>query len=47
MYDMNSEDYKRIIIQMFQYLDNADNLFLKQIYTLVRKHIEQKGRDCN
>lgn len=41
---MNMEEYKSIIIQMFQKLDESDYLFLRQIYTLVKKHLERKGR---
>lgn len=39
-----NEEYFEIIIEMFQKLDDADNQFLKQIYTLFVKHLERKGR---
>lgn len=41
---MENEEYIKIIIEMFQKLDNTDNQFLKQIYTLFKKHLERKGR---
>lgn len=41
---MNTEEYKSIIIQMFQKMDESDCIFMKQIYTIVKKHLEKKGR---
>lgn len=39
---MKAEEYKMLINQMFQKFDKSDDLFLKQIYTLVKKHMERK-----
>ncbi len=41
---MSVEEYKKIINQMFQYFDESDNLFMKQIYTLVKRHLEKNGK---
>ena len=37
-------DYKNLIIEMLEYLDESDIIFLRQIFTLIKKHIERKGR---
>lgn len=41
---MNNEEYKAIINQLLNRLDDSDNKFMKQIYTLVKKHLERKGK---
>lgn len=41
---MKTEDCKKIIIEMLEYLDESDIIFLRQIYTLIKKHIERKRR---
>lgn len=41
---MSIEEYKNLIIQMLQKFDESDHLFMKQIYTLVKKHLERNGR---
>ena len=41
---MGSEEYKKIIIEMFQHLDGKDSLFLKQVYTIVKRYLQRKGR---
>lgn len=41
---MSVDEYKKIINQMFQEFDESDNLFMNQIYTLVKKHLEKKGK---
>lgn len=41
---MNAEEYKTIIEQMFRQLNESDSLFLKQIYTLIKRHLERKGK---
>ena len=40
---MENEEYVNLIIQMLKAFDESDNLFLRQIYTLVKKHMERKG----
>ncbi len=37
-------DYKKLIIEMLEYLDETDFAFLQKIYTLIKKHLERKGR---
>lgn len=41
---MSNEEYKAIINQLLNRLDDSDNKFMKQIYTLVKKHLERKGK---
>ena len=41
---MDNEKLISYIIEMFQHFDESDNLFLKQVYTIVKKHLERKGR---
>ena len=41
---MNAEDYKKIIIEMLDHLNESDAIFLRQIYTLIKKHMEKKER---
>lgn len=41
---MDNEKLISYIIEMFQRFDESDNLFLKQVYTIVKKHLERKGR---
>lgn len=40
---MKSE-YKTVIYKMLNNIDDTDEKFLKQLYTLVKKHLERKGR---
>ena len=39
----NAPDYRRLIIDMVQGMDESDNKFLIQIYTIVHRHIEKRG----
>lgn len=39
---MNEKDYQKIIVKMINKMDETDIRFLKQIYTLVIKHLERK-----
>ncbi len=41
---MSAEEYKSVIVKMLQKLDESDYLFLRQIYTIMKKHLERKGR---
>lgn len=36
-------DYKKLIIDMLRNLDESDDKFLIQIYTIVHRHIEKRG----
>lgn len=41
---MSNEEYKKIIYVMVEELDPVKDLrFLKQLYTLIKKHLEKKG----
>lgn len=37
-------DYKKLIIDMLWDLNESDNKFLIQVYTIVHRHIEKRGR---
>ena len=37
-------DYKTAIYKMLNHIDDTDETFLKQLYTLIKKHLERKGR---
>ena len=37
-------DYKELVINMLRELDESDNRFLIQIYTIVHRHMEKRGR---
>ncbi len=39
---MNETDYQKIIIKMINKMDGADIRFLKQIYTLIKRHLDKK-----
>ncbi len=39
---MSVEEYKSVIVKMLQKLDESDHLFLRQIYTIMKKHLERK-----
>lgn len=39
---MNHEEYKKIIIEMLNKLDESDEKFLKQLRILLKNHIERK-----
>lgn len=41
---MNVSDCKKTIMQMLEYLDESDLIFLRQIYTLINKYLERKRR---
>lgn len=34
--------YKDAIIKLLEQIDESDELFLRQIYTIIKKHIEKK-----
>lgn len=36
-------DYRKLIIDMLRTLDESDDKFLIQIYTIVHRHIEKRG----
>lgn len=37
-------EYKKVIIQLLDQLDESDFRFLKQLYIIIKKHLEKKGR---
>lgn len=41
---MSGEEYKSIIIDLVHRLDDSDRRFLIQIYTIIKRHLQRKGR---
>lgn len=41
---MNYEEYLAVIASMLKELDETDSLFIKQIYTIVHRHLVRKGK---
>lgn len=41
---MHSEDYKKIIKEMLEKLNDIDLRFLKQIYTVIKHYLGKRGR---
>ncbi len=41
---MNADGCKKIIMEMLEYFDESDLIFLRQIYTLINRHLERKRR---
>lgn len=41
---MDANGCKKIIMEMLEYLDESDIIFLRQIYTLINRHLERKRR---
>lgn len=36
-------DYRKLIIEMVYNIDENDSKFLKQVYTIIHRHIEKRG----
>lgn len=43
-YSVDAAGYKNLIIGMVKQIDNTDKMFLMQIYTIIHRHIEKRGR---
>lgn len=41
---INVPNYKKLIIEMIQDIDKSEDKFLIQIYTIIHRHIEKRGR---
>lgn len=41
---MCSEDYKNIIKEMLEKLNDMDLKFLKQLYTIIKHYLRKRGR---
>lgn len=41
---MCSEDYKNIIKEMLEKLNDMDLRFLKQLYTIIKHYLRKRGR---
>ncbi|MEZ3426371.1 MAG: hypothetical protein K1W13_03055 [Lachnospiraceae bacterium] len=37
-------DYKELTINMLREIDESDNRFLIQVYTIVHRHMKKRGR---
>lgn len=40
----NVPDYRKLIIEMVQNIDESENKFLIQVYTIIHRHMEKRGR---
>lgn len=41
---MDYEEYKRLIIELLNKLEEKDSLLVKQIYTIINQHLRKRGR---
>lgn len=41
---MSGEEYKRVIMDLINLLDNSDRRFLIQLYTIIKRHLQRRGR---
>ena len=42
--EVHMMDYKAEIIKLINKLNASDETFLKQVYIIIKKHFERKGR---
>lgn len=40
---MSGEEYKRVIMDLINLLDNSDCRFLIQLYTIIKRHLQRRG----
>lgn len=43
-YQIQEPDYGELIIEMVHKIDKTDTKFLMQVYTIMHRHIEKRGR---
>lgn len=41
---MNYQEYKKIINNLIEKLDESDFIFIKQIYTIINRYLRKRGR---
>lgn len=41
---MSGEEYKRVIVDLINMLDNSERRFLIQLYTIIKRHLQRRGR---
>lgn len=41
---MDYEEYKRLIIELLNKLEEKDSLLVKQIYTIINHYLRKRGR---
>lgn len=41
---MSGEEYKRVIVDLINMLDDSDHRFLIQLYTIIKRHLQRRGR---
>lgn len=41
---MKNDISKEFVIEMMQMIDDSDKKFLLQIYTIIKRHLDKKGR---
>lgn len=42
--NVNVNHVKQFLIQNISYMDQLDTLFLKQLFTLLKRYLERRGR---
>ena len=41
---MSGEEYKRVVMELINLLDNSDRRFLIQLYTIINRHLQRRER---
>lgn len=41
---MSGEEYKQLIIELVKKCDESEKVFLIQVYTIIKKHLQRRGR---
>lgn len=44
VHTMDYEEYKRLIIELLNKLEEKDSLLVKQIYTIINQYLRKRGR---
>lgn len=44
VHTMDYEEYKRLIIELLNKLEEKDSLLVKQIYTIINRYLRKRGR---
>lgn len=41
---MSGEEYKRVVMELINLLDNSERRFLIQLYTIIKRHLQRRER---
>lgn len=39
-------NYKRLVMELIEEIEENDIVFLSQLYTIIKRHIERKRKSC-